>query len=76
MKFIKYALRAPIGDLFHLRRPHGIIRITACVMGYIDELRTPRLRAIMIFVADKPRKPVLQIMPGVRARCGSGECAR
>jgi glycosyltransferase involved in cell wall biosynthesis len=52
-EFTKYALWPPIWELLHLRRPRGIVRITAFVRGFIEGLRTPLDNATMLFVEDK-----------------------
>jgi hypothetical protein len=54
-EFIKYALWPPIRDLLHLRRPRGIVRITAFAEGFVEGLRTPVERGTMIFT-EKQRK--------------------
>ena len=54
-EFIKFALWPPIQDLLRLRRPRGIVRITAFVAGFIKGLRTPIDRATMIFIDESAR---------------------
>src|SRR5262249_10549581 len=51
-EFIKCALWTPIRDLLHLRRPRGIIRITAFAEGFIEGLRTPIDKVTMIFIDE------------------------
>jgi glycosyltransferase involved in cell wall biosynthesis len=54
-EFIKYALWPPIRDVLHLRQPHGMVRITAFVEGFVEGLRTPVDKATMIFVEEQQK---------------------
>jgi glycosyltransferase involved in cell wall biosynthesis len=56
LEFIKYALWPLIRDLLCLRKPRGIVRITAFAEGFIGGLRTPVDRATMTFVEDDAHK--------------------
>lgn len=49
-EFAKYALWPPIWDLLRFRQPHGIIRITAFIEGFVRGIRTPIDRTTMMFV--------------------------
>jgi glycosyltransferase involved in cell wall biosynthesis len=51
-EFIKFALWPPIQDLFYLRKPRGIVRITAFVAGFVKGLRTPINRVTMTFIDE------------------------
>jgi glycosyltransferase involved in cell wall biosynthesis len=51
-EFTIYALWPPIRDLLQLRRPRGIVRITAFAEGFFAGLRTPLDRTTMLFLRD------------------------
>lgn len=51
-EFIIYALWPPIRDLLRLRKPRGIVRITAFAAGFMGGLRTSVDRTTMLFVED------------------------
>jgi len=52
-EFIKYALWPVVRDLLHLRRPRGIVRITAFAEGFLGGLHTPVDRETMLFVEQQ-----------------------
>jgi glycosyltransferase involved in cell wall biosynthesis len=52
-EFIKYALWPVVRDLLHLRRPRGIVRITAFAEGFMGGLHTPVDRETMLFVEQQ-----------------------
>jgi glycosyltransferase involved in cell wall biosynthesis len=53
-EFVRFALWPPIWDLLRLRQPHGIVRITAFIKGFIDGIRTPIDRPTMKFIDRRP----------------------
>lgn len=55
-EFVRFALWPPIWDLLRLRKPQGMVRITAFIEGFADGVRTPLDRATMRFT-DRPPSP-------------------
>jgi glycosyltransferase involved in cell wall biosynthesis len=51
-EFIRFALWPPLRDLFCLRQPRGVVRITAFLTGFTEGLRAPLDKATMVFVDD------------------------
>ena len=52
-EFARFALWPPIQDIFLLRQPRGLVRITAFVAGFIDGLRTPLDKKTMMFIGEE-----------------------
>jgi glycosyltransferase involved in cell wall biosynthesis len=49
-EFFVFAVWPPIWDLLRLRKPSGLVRITAFVQGFVQGARTPIDKATMMFV--------------------------
>jgi glycosyltransferase involved in cell wall biosynthesis len=47
--FPRRALLPPLLDLLHLRRPHGMIRVSGFARGFLDGMRTPVDRSTIVF---------------------------
>jgi len=49
-EFVRSALWPPLWDVLRLRQPHGIVRITAFIEGFMEGIRTPIDRTTMMFI--------------------------